>query len=339
MAAPAPPQPPHRIARAFVTGGSGFVGRNLIRALRERGASVVALARSDAAARAVQAAGAEPVPGDLDDTAALERAVAGCDTAFHSAAKVDDFGREEEFLRVNVIGTENVLRAARAGGVARFVHVSTEAVLVGGRPIVRATEDWPLPAHPIGLYPKTKGLAESRVLAASAAGFDAMIVRPRFIWGRDDSTLLPRFVEAVKKGQFAWFDGGRYLTSTCHVANVCEGAICAAERGRPGAIYFLTDGAPIEFREMVTRMLATQGVVPGDRSIPGWLVRPIAALLEGAWRALPLGGHPPLTRSAVRLVGEEVTVDDTRARREIGYVGKVSVEAGLRELEVDARRA
>jgi nucleoside-diphosphate-sugar epimerase len=118
---------------------------------------------------------------------------------------------------------------------------------------------------------------------------------------------------------------------------VCEGAICAAERGRPGGIYFLTDGPPIEFREMATRLLATQGVVPGDRSIPGWLVRPLAALLEGTWRVLPLSGHPPLTRAAIRLVGEEVTVDDTRARRELGYVGKVSIEDGLRELDAAAR--
>jgi nucleoside-diphosphate-sugar epimerase len=253
--------------------------------------------------------------------------------AYHCAAKVDDFGRADEFHRVNVQGTENVLRAARDASVPRVVHVSTEAVLVGGPPIVRADETRPLPAHPIGLYSRTKGLAEQRVLAANdPPALTTVIVRPRFIWGRDDSTLLPRFAEAVRKGQFAWFDGGRYLTSTCHVANVCEGTILAGERGRGGEIYFLTDGAPIEFRQMITRMLATRGLTPGERSIPGWAARAAGALLETLWTWLPLPGSPPLTRAAVRLVGEEVTVDDGKARRELGYSGRVSLAEGWREL-------
>src|SRR5262245_36578155 len=147
------------MARAFVTGGSGYVGRNLIHALRARGDDVVALARSDAGVGAVEQAGATAVRGDLDAPAVMSAGMRGCSVAYHCAAKVDDFGREEEFLHVNVQGTENVLRAAREAGVPRVVHVSTEAVLVGGPPIVRADETRPLPAHPIGLYPRTKGMA------------------------------------------------------------------------------------------------------------------------------------------------------------------------------------
>jgi nucleoside-diphosphate-sugar epimerase len=326
--------------RAFVTGGSGFVGRNLIRALRARGDEVRALARSAAAQAAVRAAGAEPVAGDLDDVAALRRGIAGCAAVYHAAAKVDDFGEEAEFRRINVWGTENVLRAAEEVGAPRFVHVSTEAVLVGGPPIVDADETWPLPPHPIGLYPLTKGLAEGRVQAAAARGLGACIVRPRFIWGRDDSSLLPRFVEAVRKGQFAWFGGGRYLTSTCHVANVCEGALLAAERGHPGEAYFLTDGEPVEFRVFLTQLLATQGVSVEDaRSIPHGVARFLGAAAETLWSWLPLPGHPPLTRAAVRLVGEQVTVSDAKARRELGYLGRVSREEGLRELARQARVA
>jgi len=318
--------------RAFVTGGSGFVGRNLITALRERGDEVVALARSDAAERAVKDAGATAVRGDLDDERALRAGLEGCAWAVHCAAKVDDFGPPAEFERVNVTGTANVLSAAHGAGASRFVHVSTEAVLVGGPPIVRADETWPRPTRPIGEYPRTKGMAEERVLAANAPGFATVIVRPRFIWGRGDTTLLPRIAAAVRAGQFAWFGGGRYLTSTCHVRNVCEGAILAAERGRGGEIYFLTDGPAVEFRAFVTQMLATQGVVPGNRSLPRPLARALAAIAEELWTWLALRGSPPLTRAALRLIGEEVTVDDTKARRELGYTGRVSREEGLREL-------
>ena len=328
------------MATAFVTGGSGFVGRNLIRALRARGDSVRALARSEAAQATVRAAGAEPVPGDLDDVAALRRGIAGCDAVYHAAAKVDDFGDPAEFERINVTGTENVLRAAEEAGGPRVVHVSTEAVLVGGPPIVNADETWPLPKHPIGLYPLTKGRAEERVRAAAARGLGACIIRPRFIWGRDDTSLLPRFVDAVRKGQFVWFGGGHYLTSTCHVDNVCEGALLAAERGRPGEAYFLTDGPPVEFRAFVTQMLATQDIsVDGVRSIPPAVARFAGAAAEALWSWLPLPGHPPLSRAAVRLIGEEVTVSDAKARRELGYQGRMSREEGLREMAERAARS
>lgn len=320
--------------KVFVTGGSGFLGRALVRTLVARGDTVRALSRSAGADQVLSGLGAEPVRGDLDDTAALKRGLAGCEVAFHAAATVTDWGREEEFLRINVEGTGRVLDAARAAGVRRVVHVSTEAVLVGGPPIRNADESWPLPVAPIGLYPRTKGLAETRVLASVAQGQDAVIVRPRFIWGRGDTTLLPRFVEAVRTGRFAWIGGGRYLTSTCHVDNVVEGMLLAAERGPAGGVYFLTDGPPVEFRRFLTDMLATQGVTPPDRSIPLWLARGVAVAGEGAFTVLPLKGGPTLTRCGVRLMGEEVTVNDRRARDVLGYAGRVGMAegmAGLRE--------
>jgi nucleoside-diphosphate-sugar epimerase len=324
--------------RAFVTGGSGFVGQELISALRARGDEVRALARSDRAEAAVRARGAEPVRGDLEDQAALARGVSGCDVVFHAAAKVEMWGRREDFVRCNVVGTDNVLHAAQAHGVPRFVHVSTEAVLVGGPPIVRADESWPRPRRPLGLYPVTKGQAEECVLAANSPALATMIVRPRFIWGKGDTTVLPRMIEMVKQGKFSWI-GGHHLTSTCHVRNVCEGALLAAEKGQGGEIYFLTDGDPLELRAFVTSLMATEGVAPGARSVPFWLARTAAWMLEGVWRGLSLSGEPPIARSAVRLFGSEVTVSDAKARRELGYRAEVTIEAGLAEMRAAAPRA
>lgn len=325
--------------RVFVTGGSGFVGRALIDTLSARDTVVRALARSEAASDIVRAAGANPIRGDLDDTAALRRGMEGCDAVFHAAAYVKLWGRREDFFRVNVQGTTNVLEQARAAGVPVVVHVSTEAVLVGDdQPIVQADETRPLAAHPAGLYPLTKGIAEERVRAASSPDLRTVIVRPRFIWGKGDTTLLPRLVRMVKSGRFLWIDGGRHLTSTCHIANVCEGILLAAERGRSGQAYFLTDGQPVVFRDFVTELLRTQGVEPGDRSIPSWLARGLARLVETAWESLGLEGEPPVTYTAVRLTGEEVTLSDAKARRELGYVGRMTHEEGLRELK-EARRS
>jgi nucleoside-diphosphate-sugar epimerase len=253
----------------------------------------------------------------------MTAAMRGCDTVFHAAAHVEQHGPLATFMAINVGGTENALAAARASGVKRFVHIGTEAVLADGKPIVRADETVPRAYRPAGPYPFTKGLAESAVLEGNGEGLETVVVRPRFIWGKGDTSLLPQIVEAVKRGRFGWLGGGRYLTSTCHVDNVVEGALLAAERGRPAEIYFLTDGAPVEFRDFMTRLLATQGVDASRvRDVPIWLARLVA--VATGWMK-----QPPVTKTALALVGHEVTVDDAKARRELGYQAKTTIEAGL----------
>jgi nucleoside-diphosphate-sugar epimerase len=315
--------------RAFVTGGSGFLGGRAIELLRARGDEVHALARSEAAAAAVIAVGARAVPGDLDDVAAMAVGMTGCEAVFHCAASTVQFGNRRAVAEINVEGTQRALDAARRAGVKTFVHVSTEAVLVGGRPIIRADETRPRASHPIGVYPLTKGLAEERVLAADSTALKTVIVRPRFIWGANDTSVLPRIVETVKRGRFKWVAGGRHLTSTCHVDNAVHGMLLAADRSRGGEIYFLTDGEPVELRLFLTQLLEKAGVTPGDGSVPRWLARAAAWLAELAWRTFHLAGEPPITRSAIRLIGEEVTVVDDKARRELGYAPVVTREQGL----------
>ncbi|HMG22502.1 MAG TPA: NAD-dependent epimerase/dehydratase family protein [Kofleriaceae bacterium] len=311
---------------AYVTGGSGFLGKRLIAALVARGVQVIAMARSDAAAAAVTAAGATPARGDLADRDAMTAAMRGCDAVFHAAAHVEQHGPLAPFMAINVAGTEHALAAARAAGVVRFVHIGTEAVLADGKPIIRADETVPRPDRTAGPYPFTKGLAEAAVVEGNGEGLETVVVRPRFIWGKGDTSVLPQIIDAVKRGRFAWLGGGRYLTSTCHVDNVVEGTLLAAERGRPAEIYFLTDGAPVEFRDFMTRLLATQGVdASGVRDVPVWLARVVAGATS--WMK-----HPPVTRTAIALVGHEVTLDDSKARRELGYQARTTIDAGLAQM-------
>ena len=310
----------------FVTGGSGFLGRQLIADLAAEGCTVRALARSPQAAAVVSALGAEPVAGSLDDAEAMRAGMSGCDAAIHCAAHVAMWGPWAEFERDTVRGTEHALAAARAAGIRRFVHVGTEAVLADGSPIVDADETRPLPARPNGPYPRSKGLAERRVLAANGPGFATVVVRPRFIWGKGDTTLAPKLAAAARAG-WVWFGGGRHHTSTCHVRNVSHGTRLALRSGRPGEVYFLTDGEPVVFRDFIARLIRTQGVEPGERAAPLWLADTLAALGETAWRVLPLRGAPPLTRTAMNLFFREVTVSDAKARRELGYRPVIGVEA------------
>ena len=316
----------------FVTGGSGFIGGRLVERLVDEGRAVRALARSDASASRVAALGAEPVRGDIVDRASLAAAAAGADVAFHLAAHLGEWGPWADFERGNVEGTRNVLAACAETGVRRFVHCGTEAALMAGEPLVQVDETAPLRPDSRAPYPATKARAEQAVRDANRDGFETVVVRPRFVWGKGDTTLLPGMVETVEAGKWAWVGGGGNITDTAHVDNVVEGLVLAAEKGRPGEVYFVTDGERVTFREFVTAMLESQGVEPPDRNLPAWAAAPMARVCETAWKLLPLKGDPPMTKFRSWLLTQECTIDISKARAELGYNPIVTHEQGLAEL-------
>ena len=158
------------------------------------------------------------------------------------------------------------------------------------------------------------------------------MVRPRLVWGPGDETVLPGFIEAIESGRFSWVGGGTHLTSTSHVDNVVGGLRLAAEKGRGGEAYFVTDGEPLVFRDFITRLLATRGVTAPDKNLPAPVAHAAATVSEALWRLLPLPGAPPITRLAYFLTANEVTIDISKARTELGYEPLISVDRGLSEL-------
>ena len=274
-------------------------------------------------------------PGDPADLSSLVSCLQGVDTVFHCAASVAQFGPWPEIFAANVAATQRVVLASREAGVRSLLHVSTEAVLCG-RPLVDVDETEPYHHATDGVYPRSKRLAEEFLLQ-QARDFPLpklTIVRPRFIWGRPDRTILPAFVHAVRSGQLKWFGDGRYETSTCHVQNCLEGMALAEARGGHGEVYFLTDGMASEFRGFVTRMLATQGVgVEGVGEAPLWAVRAFASVSEAVHRAFPALGQPSIVPATLKIIGETVRLNDGKARAQLGYTSHVSIDAGMADLE------
>jgi nucleoside-diphosphate-sugar epimerase len=327
------------VTTVFVTGGSGFVGGKLIQRLRAEDHDVRALARSERSVARVRQSGAEPVRGDLSDLAAMMAGAQGCEWAFHAAANVQDWGAPEDFVRDNVDGTRNALQACEAAGVRRFVHVGTEAGLLVGQPLVNADESAPLrPDSPV-LYSSTKARAERLALDANREGFETVVIRPRWVWGPDDTVLLPRLVEQVRTGGFRWIGGGRQRQSTTHVDNLVDALMLGVTRGAPGNAYFVTDGDPVVFREFIAELLATQGVDPPTRNIPRRVAAAIAGIGEQAWRAFRLPGRPPMTRFSVWYSSLECTLNDAKAREQLGYRPAKSRDEGLAELRAAAKPA
>jgi len=320
---------------AFVTGGSGFVGARLIARLVADGWSVRALGRSDDALGKVAALGAEPVRGDLTDRKTLVAGMRGCEIVFHVAAHFKLWGPRALFERINVRGTRAIVEAASATPeVRRVVMVSAAAVVMGKpEPMHTVREDAPLRFKRYAPYSASKARAERLLLDANdrRAGFETIAIRPPFIWGAGMPTL-DEMVHTVTVGRFQWVGGGGQAMSTCHVDNLCHALMLAADHGRGGEAYFVSDGHDGTLKSVIAPLLATRGVDPGQRAVPFRVAWTLAGLMGIVWRMLRLKGEPPITRQMLRLIGKDFTVEIGKATSELGYSAIVSWEKGLAEM-------
>ncbi len=271
--------------RIFITGGSGFLGGHLIEALcQQTGHEVLAMARSERSAAKVEALGATASRCALGAVPA--EALRGVDAVIHAAAYVEEYGPREAYFSANVEGTRQLLEAARAAGVGRFILVGTEAALFADADLIDIDETAPYPDRHRFLYSESKAEAERLVLSADAEGFTTLCIRPRLIWGPRDASVLPAIKRIAEDGGWFWLDGGRAATSTAHVYNVVHALILALTRGRGGQAYFISDDEQTTYRSFLTRLSAAAGFSLPDRSLPAAVVRWTARLVEGLWRLL-----------------------------------------------------
>lgn len=314
----------------FVTGASGYVGRNLIRHFTSAGHRVTGLARSEESAAVVTELGATAVRGDMrrDDLSPL---MAGATDLVHAAANLDH-GPGRDAHEDNVRGTEAVVAAASAAGIKRLVHISSDSVLQDGHPLRNVREDHPVPVRHAGAYSAGKAEAEKVALDGNGDAMAVIVLRPRMIWGRDDTTALPTLAAMVRSGQFAWISGGDYLSSTTHVGNLCHAVDLALTHGRAGEIYHVCDGPARPFRETVTGLLATQGISPPDKSVPRAVLRLLARAGDGLYSLSGGRLRGPLSFQEYATSAVEITLDISKAKRELGYLPVIGWEEGLAEL-------
>lgn len=305
------------MTHAFITGGTGFVGANLVQALNEREISARVLLRPSSPQTALQGLHYETVTGDvLDDPDALAQAMEGCDWVFHVAAVADYWRQERDLLyRVNVKGTRHVLQAAQRAGVQRFVFTSSQAAL--GLP---DKEGQPLDeSHTFNLSPDSfpyghsKALAEDEVRAAAEQGLHAVIVNPSIVLGpRDVNQISGSLVVEAARGRlrFAVPGGANFID----VADVAAGHIAAAEKGRSGERYILGNHN-LRHSEAVSTICDVVGRSRPRVTVPARFLPP-AALLVRAARAV-LGNMVPVDANQVRLMGAFIYADNSKAVSEL----------------------
>lgn len=304
--------------QAFLTGGTGFVGANLVQALNERGIGARVLIRATSSQDALQGLSYETVEGDiLDDEKALARAMQGCDWVFHVAAVADYWRQKKERVyRVNVDGTRNMLRAAQAAGVKRFVYTSSLAAMgvpeVTGR-LLDETHVFNLPPDSFP-YGHSKAMAEQHVRAASHSGFETVIVNPSVVLGpRDLNQISGSLVLEAARGRLRFIVPGG--TNFVDVGDVAAGHIAAAEKGRAGERYIL-GGHNLTHREAISTICEVVGRPHPRLTVPAWLLPP-AALLVRLARAIA-GNAIPADENQVRLMGAFIYANNSKAREELG---------------------
>jgi len=319
--------------RAFVTGGTGFIGGAVVRHLLSAGLEVRALVRPGADTRQLDGLATERIGGDLSQDDTLRMAMTGCEWVFHVAALYSYWGhRWEEFRRTNVEGTRKVLEAARLAGVERVVYTSSIAVLGVHRDRTPATEDTPSSlADRIGPYQRSKFLAEEAAREAAAQGVPVVIVNPTSPVGVGDHKPTPTgqiVLDYLRGRMFAYTDTGLNIVD---VEDVAAGHLAAAERGRAGERYIL-GGENLTLKQILDLLSQITGGPSPRRRIPH-AVALAWSFIDVTLARLDPQRTPAATPEKVRLSRRYEFYDSSKAIRELGLPQTPAREGLTRAVE------
>jgi nucleoside-diphosphate-sugar epimerase len=320
------------MSTCLITGATGFVGGHLAEACAGRGVKVRALVRSGTDASKLEKLGTEIVRGDLNDADALRRAVEGCEFVVHCAAKVGDWGPVEGYRQVNVEGLRALLEACRGSTtLKRFIHLSSLGVYEA-RHHHQSDESVPLPAQHMDGYTQTKVESEKLALEYHRShNVPVVVLRPGFIYGPGDRTVLPKLVENLKARRVRFIGSRKYAMNTIYVLNLVHAIGLALEKpGIDGQVFNLTDGEFVSKERFIDGIADGVGVPrPSRWPVPLWIARPLARFMEWRARHRNTPEPPRLTMARLKFLGLNLDFSIEKARRDLGYRPPYTFDQGL----------
>lgn len=314
--------------RVLVTGGTSLLGGAVARRLHDRGDEVTVFQRRPSGMDMAERL------GDVGDREAVAAVTRGVDAVVHLAAKVAATGSWEEFERVNVQGTENVVEAAKATGVVRFVHVSSPSVAHSGTSLVGAAAE---PANPVtarGHYATSKAQGELLALAATSDRMRVVAIRPHLVWGPGDTQLVGRIVERARTGRLAIVGTGAALIDTTYIDNAADAVVAAVDRapelgGRPLVV---SNGQPRPVAELLTRIATAAGLPPPRIKVPAPVARAGGRAVEAVWERQGRDDDPPMTSFLAEQLATAHWFDQRETRRALQWAPAIDLDEGFRRL-------
>ncbi len=318
----------------LVTGGGGFLGGAIAARLVNRSRKIRSFSRGFYPK--LEAMGVEQVQGDIADQKAVAMACKGVDLVFHTAAKPPPWGDYADYYKTNVLGTQNVIDACLRQNVSRLIYTSTPSVIFNGTDQEGVDESIPYPAGYNAFYPKTKAMAEQRILNVDDHRLRTIILCPHLIWGPRDSHFVPGLIARAKK--LRQIGNGKNLVDTIYIDNAADAHILAADKLKEkpelsGNIYFISQGEPIPIWDMINAILEAAGLEPITGVVSYRTAWTIGAVLEFFYRTLRIQKEPRLTRFMVCAAAKSHWFDISAAKRDLGYSPTVSIEEGIKRLK------
>lgn len=311
--------------KVVVTGGTGFLGREVACQLSERGHRVTSLSRGLINPGGL-AEGVAFTRSDIHDDAALTQVFSGADAVVHCAALSSPWGKRKAFVYENVDGTKSVVGAAERAGVRRFIHISSSSVYFEFADRIGIREGDALP-RPANFYAESKQLAE---IAARAFTRETFILRPRGIFGKGDPHLLPRLLRVMRHRTLPLLRGGEALVDLTDVRVVAD-AVCTAmdAPASAGGTYNVSQGDPITIKDLIETVGRAIHITPRWRSLPVQPAILAARLLELAAKLDPKRREPPVTAYSLGLFAFSQTLDLSAARHLLHWQPRRSLRESL----------
>jgi nucleoside-diphosphate-sugar epimerase len=319
----------------FMTGGSGFLGHHMAKALKGLGHEVTNYGRR--ICPKLENLGIVQVQGDLSslkDHQKLDQALKGQDICFHIASKVAMWGHWQDFHNINVVGTQNLVKACKRQHVSRFIYTSTPSVVFQSSSI-HGDESLPYAKNSYSLYAKSKIQAESFVLSQKSNDFHVTSLRPHMIFGPGDQNIIPGLLKAADQKRLKIIGSGDNLVDVTYVTNVVDAHLCAfskiveAPHTISGEAFFIGQG-PVKLWDFINDVLVLYDKRPIKKKVPFSVAFSVGALFELFYKILGIFNHDPqMTRFVALQLSKDHYYNHDKAKRLLGWQPKVTLQQAL----------
>jgi 2-alkyl-3-oxoalkanoate reductase len=322
--------------KALVTGGGGFLGGAIVKALLERGDSVRTIQRGDYPV--LEKMDVEIVKGDLTRLDDVNAAAKGCDLIFHTAAKAGVWGEYDTYYQSNVVATKNVLEACRVNKIGKLIYTSTPSVVFDGTNEDGIDESVPYTKKFFNAYQKTKAEAEQLVVKANSSELLTVSLRPHLIWGPGDPHLVPRIINRAKAGRLKLVGYKNHKVDSCYIDNAVHAHLLAADcleknSTCAGKIYFVGNDEPIPMSDLINKILVTADLPPVNKVVPENIAYAVGFALEKLYTVFGIKDEPVMTRFVARQLSTSHWFDLAAAKQDFAYHPLVNIDEGMKRLK------